>query len=113
VGSFLEQRFQSPTTRSMSELLILGVISRLGPARLSEIHQALRDVTQGSETVFFVGQPLRKVLEHYRDLRQVNVTREVPEPTYELTPAARVQVQQLEGELGLLFPQLRQLHRPR
>ncbi len=113
MGGFLHQRFQSPSTRSMSELLILGVISKLGRARLSDIHEALRNVTQDTPTLFFVGQPLRRVLEQYRDLKQVQVTREAPEPTYELTPSARAQVHQFEPELNQLFPLLQQVHRPR
>lgn len=113
MGTFLQQRFQSPSTRSLSELLILDIIFKLGPANLSDIHKALRDVTQESPTLFFVGQPLKKVLERYRDLKQITVTRQSPEPTYELTPSARAQVQLLEGELDQLFPQLREIHRPR
>lgn len=97
----------------MSELLILGVISKLGRASLSDIHEALRNVTHGAPTLFFVGQPLRRVLEQYRDLKQLQVTREAPEPTYELTPSARAQVHQLEPELNQLFPLLRGIHRAR
>jgi hypothetical protein len=109
VGTFLQQRFQSQSTRSLSELLILDIISKLGPAPLSDIHEALRNVTQGSQTLFFVGQPLKKVLERYRDLKQIQVTRQSPEPTYELTASARAQVQQFENQLDQLFPHLRDI----
>jgi len=111
--TFLQNRFQSDSTRGISELLILDIVGRLGQAKLSDVHEALQRVTQGSETVFFTGQPLRKVLDNYRDLKQVQIVTQSPEPTYTLTPTAASQIRHLEVKLTDLFPQLQQLVRSR
>lgn len=113
MSSFLQQRFQLDSTRSISELLILDILSRLGQAKLSDVHEALRRVTQGAETVFFTGQPLRKVLDSYQDLKQVQVIAQSPEPTYQLTPSAATQIRHFEVKLNDLFPELKQLGRNR
>jgi hypothetical protein len=111
MSNFLQQRFQSDSTRGISELLILDIVSRLGQARLSDVHEALRLVTDGSPTIFFTGQTLRKVLDNYRDLKQIQIVTQSPEPTYTLTPTAATQIRHFEVKLNDLFPQLQQVAR--
>jgi hypothetical protein len=111
MSTFLQQRFQSDSTRGISELLILDIVSRLGQASLADVHEALRRVTEGSPTIFFTGQPLRKVLDNYRDLKQVQIVTQSPEPTYTLTPAAATQIRHFEVKLNDLFPQLQHVGR--
>jgi hypothetical protein len=104
--TFLQNRFQTKSTRSLSEMLILSILLRLGKAKLSEIHQTLRNVTADTSTLFFTGQPLKKVLDGFRDLRLIQATQESSEPQYEIVASIKPQVREFEGKLNPLFPRL-------
>jgi len=87
-------------------MLVLSILFRLGRAKLSEIHQTLREVTTGTSTLFFTGQPLKQVLDGFRDLKLVHANKELSEPQYEILPAIKPQVREFESKLVHLFPRL-------
>lgn len=94
------------STKQLSELLVLGIIAKLGKPKLSAVQTAINDATRNSQALFFTARPLSRVLQSYADIDQVRVDRSRPEPSYQLTSKGLAAVKLFRPVLRAFFPDL-------
>lgn len=94
------------STKQLSESLVFNVVRKLGPASLYDVHKALRSATNGAKTTFYIGRPLRSVLE---DSVHIHVVRVGAEPKYKLTSRGEKAAREYAHAVTRYFPYLRGL----
>lgn len=96
------------STKQLSESLVFNVVRKLGSASLSDVHKALRSATSGVGTTFYIGRPLRSVLE---DSVHIHVVCVGAEPKYALTSLGKKAAREHAQVVSQYFPYLRDLKR--
>jgi hypothetical protein len=102
---------ERPTTRNLSELLILYVVSQFGAIPTSELLDALQKVTANAKSPFYLGDSLRDVLRSQVAYGRLEEVQEGEERRYRLTAEGDKLLQQYLTNLSSAFPNTQVLHK--
>lgn len=105
----LQNRQSQVDIRKLSELLILSVISRLGPVRLHDLVGGLKLATQGAKVPFFVGSTLRDQLQQYTAVDKLRSREQGFDLVYFVTPVAKRELSHFDKLLKKSYPSILQI----
>src|SRR5262249_35448484 len=101
-------------TRTLSEWLVLDVLSRLGRVRVPQLVTCLKQATQHSKIPFFLGSTVRDVLRDQERAKRVHIAMTGTDSLYEITQLGRKQLVPYKGIVLKFFPNTVQVgvHKP-